>query len=516
MRRRHLVALLALALASCNGASTRGSLAPARIATPCPSISTPATAQPGRITFRVAYDGGSDAGALDGRLLVAMTSLSDASDPFEVGFMRLRDEWVAAAQIGPVAHGGHVDVDPDTLAWPRPFSTAPEGRYRIAVRLVRPDQHELHGPVIERTLDPAHAGPIELSLASPEAPELTPRESDGVKVVTYESRLLSAFYGRPVAMNATVELPAGYSASRKYPAEYYIRALGNSFALANRQAQAERQKRIEAGYPPMVRVVLSGMLPSGHHVFADSVNDGPWGRALVEELVPELERRFSLIASPHGRFVAGHSSGGWAALWLQITHPEYFAGAWATAPDPVDFRSFHGLDVTPGSKANAFHDEHGARRGLMRADGRDVYSFEDFVRYEDVTGEVLLGTFDWVFSPRGAKGEPLRLFDRATGEQDPFVQHAWEKWDIRKMLEARWPTLGPRLRGKLHVFVGDADSFRLNESVSLLCDFLASKKSDATCDIVAGKNHFNLSGDPTDERSIVWRIEHEMARAATR
>ncbi len=469
-----------------------------------------------RVRFRITYEGGTVAGAVEGRLLVAMTSLPDVADPFQVGFMRLRDEWVAAVQVGPLARGGRVEVDPDALAWPRPFSTAPKGRYRIATRLVRPGAVELRGPVVERTFDPASADPIDLSLASTEAPVSPPHESEGVKVVAYESRLLSAFYGRPVVMNATVELPAGYTRERRYPAEYYIRGLGSSFSLANREAEGERQKRVDGGYPPMVRVVLSGMLPSGHHVFADSVNDGPWGRAFVEELVPEIERRFSLTASPRGRFVAGHSSGGWAALWLQITHPDFFGGAWATAPDPVDFRSFHGLDVTPGSRANAFHDEQGAPRGLMRAEGRDLYSFEDFLRFEDVEGEVLLGTFDGVFSPRGPMGEPMRLFDRATGEQDPAVQRAWEKWDVRKVLDAGWKTLGPKLKGKLHVFAGDADSFRLNESVSLLCRFLESKKSDATCEIVPGKNHFNLLGDPADKGSLVWRIEHEMAKGARR
>ncbi len=93
-----------------------------------------------------------------------------------------------------------------------------------------------------------------------------PHESEGVKVVAYESRLLSAFYGRPVVMNATVELPAGYTRERRHPAEHYIRGLGSSFSLANRKAEGERQRRVDGGYPPMVRVVLSGMLPSGHHV----------------------------------------------------------------------------------------------------------------------------------------------------------------------------------------------------------------------------------------------------------
>src|SRR5262249_2240471 len=203
----------------------------------------------GRITFRVGYGGGRDAQPVEGRVLVAMTSLAGAASPFDVGFMRLRDEWVASAEIGPLAPGGHVDIDPDALAWPRPFSTAPVGTYRIAARLVHSGHADLGGVVVERNLDPAHAGQVDVTFASGHPAETSLQDSDGVKIVSQQSRLLTAFYGRPISLDAIVELPAGYAPTRKYTAEYYVRALGNSFAVAHQQAEAERRRRIDAGYP---------------------------------------------------------------------------------------------------------------------------------------------------------------------------------------------------------------------------------------------------------------------------
>src|SRR5208282_6505925 len=126
----------------------------------------------------------------------------------------------------------------------------------------------------------------------------------------------------------------------------------------------------DAHYPEIVRVYLDGMLPSGHHVFADSLNNGPWGSALVQELIPALEKQFALIAAPRARLLGGHSSGGWSSLWLQITHPDFFGGTWSTGPDPVDLRSFTGVDVTPGSTDNFYRKADGSPRMLMRMGGK--------------------------------------------------------------------------------------------------------------------------------------------------
>jgi hypothetical protein len=445
-----------------------------------------------------------------------MTSVPDVENPFDVGFDHLDALWMAAIDVSDLPKGGAVELDPDLLAFPKAFSQAPAGKYKVAARLVRGEALGVAGPVVEHTLDPAHAGTIELRLETAEQRPGLPADSDAVKFVKVESKLLSAFYGRPMTMTCAVVLPPSYGAdkAKKFVTEYYVPGFGGRLEEFGSRLGDGQKMRADAHYPEMVRVILPGMIAAGHHVWADSLNDGPWGSALVTELIPALEKQFALQAQPRARFLSGHSSGGWSSLWLQISHPDFFGGTWSTAPDPVDFRSFTTVDVTPGSTDNFYKNKDGSTRMLMRAGGHDLYSMEQFALFERVGGEVsALGTFDWVFSPRGPLGAPLHIMNPATGEQDPAVQKAWEKWDIHKVLDATWATLGPKLKGKLHLWAGGADTFHLNESLVYLCDFLKTKQSDAVCEIVPGKTHFDLTGDLKDPQSLTWRIEHEMAAA---
>ena len=68
----------------------------------------------------------------------------------------------------------------------------------------------------------------------------------------------------------------------------------------------------------------------GHTSFANSRVNGPWASALTQELVPKLESMFRLIPDARGRFLTGHSSGGWSSLWLQIQYPDLFGGTWSS------------------------------------------------------------------------------------------------------------------------------------------------------------------------------------------
>ena len=512
MRLRAAVpSLLALAF-GCSSPAATPPASPTALVAACPA---PVPAAPAaRLRLRVTLAGGTSEAAIDGRLLVAMTTLPGKDSPFDLGFQHFDALWMAALDVKGLVKGGVIEMDPDQLAFPKAFSLAAAGKYRIAAKLTRGTEATLVGPIVEQTFDPAHAGTVDLRLesAEPAPPPLV--DTEYVKVVHVPSKVLSAFYGRPMTVDLVVVLPPSYGKvkGRRYATEYYVPGFGGTLPIMVQRGERERSKRAEAGYPEMVHVTLPGMIPSGHHVFADSVNDGPWGTALVAEVIPALEKQFALIASPHARVLGGHSSGGWSSLWLQITHPDFFAGTWSTAPDPVDFRNFTTVDVSPGSTDNFFKNKDGSVRMLMRMGGHDIISMHDFVLYDEVSGEVgSLGTFDWVFSPRGPVGIPLSIMNTATGSQNPDVQRDWEKWDIRKVLEASWPTLGPKLRGKLHLFAGDVDSFHLNEPLALLCAFLTSKGSDATCEMVPGKDHFTLSGDLKDTSSLVWRIEHEMA-----
>jgi S-formylglutathione hydrolase FrmB len=247
-------------------------------------------------------------------------------------------------------------------------------------------------------------------------------------------------------------------------------------------------------WPEMIYVNLNAHCPLGHHVFADSVNNGPWGSALEKEFVPYLEKQFRMDAKPSGRFLTGHSSGGWSTLWVMITHPDLFAGTWSTSPDPVDFRNFTGPDFTNPPEQNAYFDASGKEYNLVRANGMPLMSVRQYVMQERVLGSYggQFASFEAVFSPKGEDGKPMPAIDRDTGVIDEAVAKAWEKYDISRILRDNWKTLGPKLKGKIHIVVGTADTFHLNEPVRLLDLELKKLGSDAKIEYVGGRDHFNL------------------------
>jgi enterochelin esterase-like enzyme len=271
------------------------------------------------------------------------------------------------------------------------------------------------------------------------------------------------------------------------------------------QRAAERDASNVAG-EEMIYVMLDPSCPLGHHVFADSDNNGPYGQALIDELIPHIESKFRISAEPRARFVTGHSSGGWSSLCLQVAYPDYFGGVWSTAPDPVDFRDFQKVDIyAPG--VNLFIDADGKERPLIRRGGKTVMTYRPFSDVEHVMGHGgQLGSFEAVFSPRGPDGKPMPLWDRKTGAIDPKVATSWERYDIRLRLERRWPELAPKLAGKLHVYMGDEDNYFLDGAVRLLQKSLAGLGSDAKVEMFPGRDHSSLM--TTELRQ---RIAREMA-----
>jgi hypothetical protein len=138
--------------------------------------------------------------------------------------------------------------------------------------------------------------------------------------------------------------------------------------------------------------------------------------------------------------------------------------------------------------------------------GRDVMSFPAFARYEMVAGDYggQMASFEAVFSPRGADGRPMPLFNRRTGDVDPGVAKAWRAYDIRCVMQAGGPSLLRKLRGKVRITVGAEDNFHLNEAVALLKDYLKSVHSDAVVEIVPGRDHMNLYEGGLEDRILKW------------
>ncbi|HLQ45237.1 MAG TPA: alpha/beta hydrolase-fold protein, partial [Planctomycetaceae bacterium] len=322
----------------------------------------------------------------------------------------------------------------------------------------------------------------EVSVVDLPITELVPErrfpENEWCKLLRVRSKLLSEFHKQEVNLHAAVLLPTNYQTQpeRKYPVIFTIPGFGGTHFDGVRPLPIAESN--DSGVE-FIRVTLDPSCPLGHHVFADSANNGPFGTALVTELIPELDKQFRTDARPQARFLTGHSSGGWSSLWIMISHPDDFAGTWSTSPDSVDFRDFQQIDLYAAGE-NMYTDRAGARRPIARRGNQPVLWYREFDWMEEVLGPGgQLHSFEAVFSPRGSDGKPVRVWDRRTGAVDTDAAKAWEKYDTRLVLERNWPTLGPKLRGKLHVYMGELDTFYLEGATRLLQESLKKLGSDA-------------------------------------
>jgi pimeloyl-ACP methyl ester carboxylesterase len=469
----------------------------------------PAAAQQQPLEFHLTFDRTVSPGPFSGRVYVLFSKAEIKQ--LHKGFDWFHPEPILARDVKDWQPGQSLVVGADALGYPYSLAKLPRGEWSVqavmdfdrGARQCTTAPGNAYSKARRLTLDPAATGPVALHLDQvyqDRAFTETPR----IKLVEVESKLLTAFHGRPTRLRAGVILPESFAArpQQRYPVVYEIPGFSGDHHMAHEIAG--RNLTNLAGVE-VIHVMLDPDCRTGHHVFADSENNGPCGRALIEELIPAVESRFRGIGNGRGRLVTGHSSGGWSSLWLQITYPDEFAGVWSTSPDPVDFRDFQKINLTQ-TGVNMFIDDKGNRRPLARQDARPLLWYKTFSDMEEVMGHGgQLCSFEAVFSPRGLDGQPRRLWNRSTGAVDAEVARAWQRYDIRRVLEENWPALGPKLAGKLHVYCGGADTFFLDGAVMLLRQSLHKLGSDAVVEIFPGKDH-NLF-----DAALRQRINAEMA-----
>jgi hypothetical protein len=470
----------------------------------------PVAAQGKALSFQLTFDKASHAQPFTGRLYVLLSK--GEMRQLLSGVNWFRPEPIFAMDVKDWRPGEPMVVGSEVLGYPYALAKLPKGSWSVQAVMDLDRGHRsfsaapgnIFSKPLRRDLDPAASGTISLYLDQVfDGRSFV--ETDRIKLVEIESRHLTAFYGRSTKVQAAVILPESLAANpaRRYPAVYEIPGFGGNHFMASRVVQ--RNPTNLAG-TEVLYVVLDPDCRTGHHVFADSENNGPCGRALIEELIPAIEAKFRGPGSGRGRLVTGHSSGGWSSLWLQITYPDQFAGVWSTSPDPVDFRDFQQIDLSR-TGANMFIDDKGNKRPLARMGNKPVLYYQPFSDMEEVMGHGgQLASFEAVFSPRGPDGKPRRLWDRTTGAVDPEVARAWQRYDIRLTLERNWKTLGPKLAGKLHVYIGGQDTFYLEGATALLQESLKKLGSDAVVEIIPGRDHGNLI-----DKSMRERISREMA-----
>ncbi len=442
---------------------------------------------------------------------------------------------VAAREVSRWEPGQSIDIDADRRAFPTGYSQLPPGDYLVQAVLDVDHSYNYGGrgagdlvsAVVKLHLPASSMPTLSLVKALPANDPWAPSASTPPAVrqalpdarrhatlIDFVSPALSAFWGRPIHMRGWVLVPPGYDAkaATRYPTVYYTQGFGGNNdrvigTLVDVHAAMDKHQM-----PPMIWVFLDESSPTGTHEFADSVNNGPWGQALTTELIPALESQYRMDGQASGRFLNGHSSGGWATLWLQTRYPKIFGGTWSTSPDPGDFHDFTGIDLY-APHANVYHRPDGSAWPLVRDHGRVLGTFEQFARLERVLGGYggQLASFDWVFSPRGQDGRPQPMFDRDSGDVDPAVVAYWrDHYDIAYRLQQQWPRLKPDLDGKIHLYVGTADTFYLDGAAHRLKAVLDRLHAKSEFRFLPDRTHFDLYKVGDDRRGLLKQISWAM------
>ena len=460
---------------------------------------------------------------------------SGVVDEVDANPFRPTETSVAAREVDHWVPSQSIDIDVDRLAFPAGWSQLPPGDYYVQAVLDVDHGYNYTGrgagdmvsEVVKVHLPSASIPVLTLVkalpvrdpwVASASAPvamrEAMTAARQHATLVDFTSPALSAFWGRPIHMRGWVLTPPGYDAkaTKRYPTVYYTQGFGGNNDRVMGPLSNVNAAMAKGEMPPMIWVFLDESSPTGTHEFADSVNNGPWGRALTTELIPQLESQYRMDGRPNGRFLNGHSSGGWATLWLQTRYPKIFGGTWSTSPDPSDFHDFTGIDLyAPG--ANAYQRPDGSAYPLVRDHAKVLGTFEQFAKLERVLGSYggQLASFDWVFSPRGEDGRPEPMFDRDTGAIDPVVVNYWrDHYDIAYRLQQQWPQLKADLDGKIHLYVGTADTFYLDGAAHRLQAVLDSLHAKSEFHFLPDRTHFDLYVQGKDRQGLLKQISWEM------
>ena len=330
------------------------------------------------------------------------------------------------------------------------------------------------------TADPA---PIVLNRVVPPVPPY--QDTKHLKHIKIQSQLLTEFWGRPMFIGANVLLPKGYDERPdvRYPVHYIQGHFprGNVSGFSEDPNNAANKIWTSDNMPRFIQVTFEHACPYFDDSYGvNSENTGPYGDAIITELIPLIEKTFRVIGQPWARVLSGGSTGGWISLAMQVFYPDFFGGTWTFCPDPVDFRKYQIVNIY--NDKNAYYIEHEwtrvPRGGERDASGNIIFTQEQENLYEEAIGDRFRSGGQWaiwnaVVAPVAEDGYPTPLWDPVTGKIDKdTVAWAGERYDLRRYLEKNWPMIGMKLAGKIHVYCGRMDNYYLNEACYLLQEFL--------------------------------------------
>jgi hypothetical protein len=429
---------------------------------------------------------------------------------------------IYAVDLNRLVPGNSAIVDEKALGYPKPLAQLPAGDYFAqAIVNVYSEFHRSDGKAIwvhmgdgrietfqiapgnlYSDVKPVHigeGGTVKLELSHVIPSEAEPADTTWIKHIKIQSKLLSDFWGHPVFIHATVLLPKGYDdhPNARYPLVF---PLGHPVPFSfnpdpERGSRSDREQTgLESGYefyqawnsdhfPRMIAVTLQQATPYFPDSYSvNSANNGPYGDAMVQEVIPYLEQHFRAIGKPYARILEGASTSGWQTLAMQLQHPDFFGGAWILQPDPIDFRHYQLVNIYKDE--NAFSVPTGPLTSTDRpfrrtAEGQVNYTVRELSLFEEVLGTrgrsgFQLEAWEAVYGPVDSDGYPQPLWDKLTGKIDRNVATYMRDhgFDLRDYAARNWSSLGPKVTGKLHFFCGDMDNFYLNLAVYDFQNFL--------------------------------------------
>lgn len=477
---------------------------------------------------------------LNGRLLLLL-SVDASKEPRFLIDVGTKSQQVFGIDATKWTGGERQVFDTKVLGYPRlSLADVPAGTYQVQALLHRYETfHRKDGHVVqlpmdrgegqvwnlapgnlystarEIKLDPADQTPIALVLDQIIPPIKPPADTEWVKHERIQSRLLTQFWGRPMYLGAHVLLPKGWAEHPKaryplminhghFPSDFDgFRAeapdpklapdYSDRFRLSgyNRLQQDLAHQLYKdwtsPGFPRVLAIEIQHATPYYDDSYAvNSENVGPYADAIQQELIPYLEKKYRALATGWSRFVYGGSTGGWEALAVQVKYPDFYNGAFAACPDPIDFRAYGTVNIYEDRNAYTVDAPFKQTPRIAMRDylGRPTSTLEEMNRLELVLGANSRSGGQWdiwqaVFSPAGADGYPKPIWDKRTGEIDRSVAEYWrENFDLVHIMQRDWQKgLGEKLRGKIHLYVGDLDNYYLENAVYLAQEFLESTRN---------------------------------------
>jgi len=487
-----------------------------------------------KLRFSLSFSTNESNEQLDGRMLLIISCDSTDEPRFQINDNE-NTQLIFGTDVENLKSGEEVIIDASIFGYPlKSLREIPPGYYWVQGLLNRyedfnlsdgrvlslpPDKGEgqqwnskpgnLYSTPKGVYINPEEEETINILLENEIPPAEEMEDTKYLKNVKIQSKMLSDFWGRPVYLGAKVLLPWGFEEHHdaKYPlvimhghfsAEFFgwretppdpdIKPeYSERFDLPaynkTEQEYAYRfyQDWISPDFPRMILIEIQHANPYYDDSYAvNSVNLGPYGDAINYELIPYLEKTFRGIGEGWARFLYGGSTGGWEALATQIFYPVMYNGCYAACPDPIDFRAYTTVNIYENS--NAYYIDSKWKRtqrpGTRNYLGKVKATLEEINHLELVLGTKGRSGQQWdiweaVYSPIGEDGYPARIWDKMTGNIDHLVAEYWkENYDLRYILERDWKTLGPKLKGKINIYVGEMDNYYLNNAVYLMEDFL--------------------------------------------